>query len=208
MATSAQITANQLNAQSSTGPVTQAGKEASKNNALRHGLTSKQLLLPGEDPAQFEGLHNRLIDSYGPKGEAESAYVAQLAEHEWRLTRARRVETATLTIYLNRYLAESEGDYDTALALAFDRHRKEIDCLRRYEHAITRAFDRILEKLAKLIKVRYMLEANAPPEEIGSVSQSYSKADLDAVDNLVAGSEITPEAIEKGRELLQRHSRP
>ena len=183
MATPAQITANLLNAQKSTGP---ANTQNTRNNALRHGLTSKQLLVRGEDPAEFHALHNRLLDSYAPEGEAEAAYVAQLAEHEWRLARARRVETATLNMYIDRYLLETGDDVDLALAISFERHGKEIDRLRRYEHAIARAFDQIRERLAALIKVRHMIEAQQPlfeteedvDEEIGFVSQTASDESL------------------------------
>jgi len=46
--------ANINNAQHSTGPRTEEGKAASSLNSLKHGLTAKTVLLPGEDPALFE----------------------------------------------------------------------------------------------------------------------------------------------------------
>jgi hypothetical protein len=41
--------ANRRNALKSTGPKTPEGKAAVRLNALRHGLLSKEPLLPGED---------------------------------------------------------------------------------------------------------------------------------------------------------------
>jgi len=41
-----QIEANRRNAQQSTGPRTDAGKKTSSLNALRHGLTSRIVVLP------------------------------------------------------------------------------------------------------------------------------------------------------------------
>jgi len=41
--------ANRQNALKSTGPKTPAGKAAVRLNALRHGLLSEEILLPGED---------------------------------------------------------------------------------------------------------------------------------------------------------------
>ena len=174
MATAAQITANQLNAQRSTGP---HNCDTTRGNALRHGLTSKQLLIPGEDPAAFQALLHRFQDSFGPVGEVEGAYVSQLAEHEWRLTRARRVESATLHLYVNRHLEEAEGNHDIALALAFERHGKELDRLRRYENSISRAFDQILDKLGKLIRVRHLLESQAAPEDSDEILEDDASAE-------------------------------
>ena len=41
-----QMEANRRNAQQSTGPRTQIGKKTSSLNALRHGLTSRVVVLP------------------------------------------------------------------------------------------------------------------------------------------------------------------
>ena len=49
----ARNTANLLNAQRSTGPRTEEGKAASSLNSLKHGLTAKTVVLPGEDPAEY-----------------------------------------------------------------------------------------------------------------------------------------------------------
>ena len=46
----AQISANQANAQKSTGPLSIEGKQKIASNALKHGLFSKNLLLTDEDP--------------------------------------------------------------------------------------------------------------------------------------------------------------
>jgi hypothetical protein len=43
----AQIAANRANAQKSTGPKTDAGRNASKMNALKHGIFSSEILVRG-----------------------------------------------------------------------------------------------------------------------------------------------------------------
>ena len=53
MATERQFTANRRNSQKSTGPVTQTGKDRSRENAQKHGLTSTVIAMPDEDPQVF-----------------------------------------------------------------------------------------------------------------------------------------------------------
>ena len=53
--TSKRAEASRHNALKSTGPRTPEGKKRSKFNALKHGLSAKTLVLPGEDPLAFQG---------------------------------------------------------------------------------------------------------------------------------------------------------
>ena len=50
MASPAQVLANRENAQHSSGPKTQEGKQASSRNSVRHGLTGTQIIMPGKTP--------------------------------------------------------------------------------------------------------------------------------------------------------------
>jgi hypothetical protein len=56
MTTEKQNEANRINAQKSTGPRTDEGKQRSSQNALKHGLLAKRSVIPGEDPAEFDAL--------------------------------------------------------------------------------------------------------------------------------------------------------
>ena len=66
MSTAAQVTANLANAQHSTGPRTETGKAASSQNALKHGLTAKTVLLPGEDEAAYRKMCEGMFESFAP----------------------------------------------------------------------------------------------------------------------------------------------
>ena len=52
---------NRANSQHSTGPRTDAGKQRSSLNALRHGLTAASAVLPSEDPAAYDATSPQLL---------------------------------------------------------------------------------------------------------------------------------------------------
>jgi hypothetical protein len=69
MATAAQITANRANALHSTGPATPEGKARVSQNALKHGLTSKHLVIRPDEEAEFATLRDALEAELAPEGE-------------------------------------------------------------------------------------------------------------------------------------------
>jgi len=84
--------ANRRNAQKSTGPKTPEGKRAVRLNALRHGLRSEQILLPGEDKVALRELDEHLRAELDPHGELERLLVDRIVAGYWRLRRLGRVE--------------------------------------------------------------------------------------------------------------------
>jgi hypothetical protein len=84
--------ANRQNARKSTGPRTPAGKDAVRLNALRHGLLSQEVLLPGEDGEALQELGERLRAELQPVGELENLLVEQIIADFWRLRRLHQVE--------------------------------------------------------------------------------------------------------------------
>jgi hypothetical protein len=76
----------------STGPKTPEGKAAIRLNAVRHGLLSREVLLPGEDEDTLRELNERLRDELQPVGEMESLLVDRIVTAYWRLRRLGRVE--------------------------------------------------------------------------------------------------------------------
>ena len=84
--------ANRRNALKSTGPKTSEGKDAVRLNALKHGLLSQEILLPGEEEEALRELGERLRDELQPAGELESLLVDRIIASYWRLRRLGRVE--------------------------------------------------------------------------------------------------------------------
>ena len=70
--------ANRRNALRSTGPKTPEGKDAVRVNAVKHGLLSREVLLPGEDEAALKELGERLRSELQPVGELEGLLAEQI----------------------------------------------------------------------------------------------------------------------------------
>ena len=67
MTSAKQAETNRRNAQKSTGPSTPEGKTALRHNAMKHGLLSKDILLPGEDESALKELGERMRDDCSPR---------------------------------------------------------------------------------------------------------------------------------------------
>ncbi len=126
---------NRANAQHSTGPRTAEGKSASSQNAFKHGLYSKQLVLPGEDPAELDALRADLRREHQPATTTEDILVNELAEHYWRLRRMRKFEARAMSAdnfetglailpIIQRTMASAERGFHKALKTLTDLQRQ------------------------------------------------------------------------------------
>ena len=89
-----QIEANRRNALKSTGPTTPEGKERSRRNALRHGLTAETVIAALEDAEDYQAFEAAVIADYDAESAVERELVLRLASVLWRLRRATGIETA------------------------------------------------------------------------------------------------------------------
>src|SRR5215208_577046 len=98
--------ANRQNAQKSTGPKTPEGKAAVSLNALKHGLLSKELLLPGEDEEALRELEESLKGELQPVGVVEVLLGDRITSLLWRLRRLGHVEVGIFALELYEHLLE------------------------------------------------------------------------------------------------------
>ena len=96
MASEAQLIANRLNAQKSTGPRTAEGKAAACLNAVQHGLRAQAVVLPGEEPDEYRLYRQRLLEDLQPQDLPETDLAERIVELAWRLRRAGRYHTRGL----------------------------------------------------------------------------------------------------------------
>ena len=98
--------ANRANATRSTGPKTPEGKEKSRMNAVRHGLTAQSSVLPGEDPEQLEALSNSLTKQLKPRGVVQRIIAERIVSLAWKLRRVARAEEAVARAMEEEALAD------------------------------------------------------------------------------------------------------
>ena len=117
---------NRRNATLSTGPKTAAGKEVVRQNALKHGLLSKDIVITRgegkEESAQYKDLLIRLIDDLEPEGALEEMLVERIAVCYWRLRRAVLAENGEIRKWRDTFtwerIQKRMEDFDTQKLLA------------------------------------------------------------------------------------------
>lgn len=98
MTSFAQWQANRRNAAKSTGPITQDGKDRSRCNAVRHGLTAETVIGALEDAEDYKAFEAAIIADYDAQSAVERELVLRLASALWRLRRATAMETGLFSI--------------------------------------------------------------------------------------------------------------
>jgi hypothetical protein len=107
-----QITANRRNALLSTGPVTEEGKNRSRRNAIRHGLTAETVIDALEDAEDYAAFQMAVTADYDAQSTVERELVLRLASLLWRLRRATTIETGLFKVqarYLLRHKKKPEN---------------------------------------------------------------------------------------------------
>jgi hypothetical protein len=139
----------------STGPRTPEGKARSSYNALRHGLTGRIVVLPGEDIEIYNAFCEELMADLAPETPVERQYAQTFCDTQWRLNRARSYEESMLALGHTEH-ADSigVGHPETLAALAaartFREDSKAFVNLTLYEQRLQRAQKEALRQLQEL----------------------------------------------------------
>ena len=159
MASSAQINANHLNSQKSTGPKSPDGKKRSSLNAMRHGFTGQLLVVPEAESAIYQKHCHEYHAEFTPKGKLETDLVQEIADLRWSIDRIRAHESnlfAIEAVSTRGGLDSGDPDINSALAIA-DSLRDNVKVLATlsiYEQRKLRAFEKTLDRLRELQKER------------------------------------------------------
>ena len=164
----------------STGPRTTEGKFRSSQNALKHGFTARDIVVPDDLADDFAQLESDLLGEFKPGSVTEMQYFRQLLRASWNLFRIDIEETrlfldegidVMLTdkhAVLQRYRRQQERSRSEALKeLRKLQTERVVRCLPTFhcfhDQAVsldTRQIVRFAERLAKL-----RIESHAPASE-------------------------------------------
>jgi hypothetical protein len=93
-----QVEANRRNARKSTGPTSEKGKQRSRCNAVRHGLTAETVIGALEDAEDYQAFELAVTSDFDVQTAIERELVLRLASLLWRLRRATTIETGLFDI--------------------------------------------------------------------------------------------------------------
>jgi hypothetical protein len=174
MATTAQVLANQANAQHSTGPVTPEGKARASQNASAFGLFSASAFIRSDEEEIYEEFRAAWNARLVPDGPLEETLVGELVQAAWRLRRCTLLETAAHGAFGTGF----EMDAATP-AEELDRIQASID---RARTTAQRALQRNLNELRRIQTDRQMRDA-APYGH--QAHAEFGAASIRDVDNFV-----------------------
>ncbi len=78
------------------GPKTVSGKDRSRFNALKHGMRARTIVLPGENPADYQARLDAWADRLKPRDDYEQVLADRAAQVSWQLDRVDRAQADRL----------------------------------------------------------------------------------------------------------------
>ncbi len=163
----AQLAANRANAAKSSGPKTEAGKERSRRNSLRHGLTGAGIVLPTEDVAEIEARFADFEADLKPEGGVARFLVRRAAMLSVRLDRSALHEAASLTTSILALDTDKPVDIEAGMEELFESLVVRPESVRMELISQSEGVDRLV---AALVGIRRNLEA----EEATAWSSGHS----------------------------------
>ena len=162
-----------VNGSRSSGPVTEQGKQRSSLNAMKHGVYTDLVLLPGESSEEFMKLLHAYEHQFRPTDQIEMDLIQDLADARWRINRMKRQEA------LEWSQAAFEAAHDPALdeapyeVLHEYGHRNRcqmkgnpIEVCRRAEARYRRDYDRALKTLQQHRKQKQQEKCENEPKPV------------------------------------------
>ena len=136
MLSASRAAANAANALLSTGPKTDEGKARVSQNARKHGLTARDLVVPDDQREEFDQLLAEHTEELQPAGVIEQTIFDQLVRAAWDLRRIGRMQAAQCQNGVDPLMDETK--------------RAEADRLARYHARAERSYYRALREIRVL----------------------------------------------------------
>jgi hypothetical protein len=173
MATPAQIAANRLNSQKSTGP---KSIDFTRFNALKLGIDAQSRVIPGEDPAELDALAESYREQFRPMLPVEVALLDSLITADWELRRLRKIQPKL-------WSEDAFLDPDSKEAKRLARFYRRLDTTERSYH-------RTLKELNKYSAARAALELEKAQEEAARQAPKQTEAQTEAAIEAAANQKL------------------
>jgi hypothetical protein len=178
-ASEAQIRSNQANAQKSTGPKTEAGKNASRANSYKHGLTATKVF-PELEAVEVQRRYLSYCSELNPTGDIGFSLALRAATLSTRMERCVTYETAMLTDRVRQVEAdfvppegvdavEAERLRKEAGKRALFDDSREATLARKYEAAAERGFFKAINELRLIEKQKKVAREAKVASELASI---------------------------------------
>ena len=167
--TDARQTANQANAQNSTGPKTPEGKATVSQNAVSLGLFSSRDLVRPEEQSEYDELRASLESDLRPATAMERTHAMEILHAAWRLRRCAQVEANLLASTLESGLDPMEQAAATAQAAVT---QATVDRARAHARNNLRLASQDLSRLQTERQLRAELNPGTEPQSEGLVSRA------------------------------------
>ncbi len=159
MSSSAQVAANQANAQLSTGPKSAEGKAKSSRNALKTGLTGRTIMLAKDQAEIYEQHILNYAMQFRPETARENELVQSIADCRWRLGSIPGLESALYARGFHEFADMFEEDDENQRALLImgeimTRYRKDLANLMLQEQRLARRANQEEETLKAMQRKR------------------------------------------------------
>ena len=152
-----------INGAKSRGPKSAETREKSSRNSLQHGLTAAStIVLDCESPEEFKKFEARYIAMHQPANAAELDLVEQMIANQWRIRRARTMETGLVDCEMAVKRSEVLKKFpnaDTVVHMAqacrsLADDSRSLALLSRYESRHQRTYERAYKTLRELQQAR------------------------------------------------------
>jgi hypothetical protein len=186
-ASDAQIAANRRNSARSTGPKTPEGKEKSRQNAYKHGLTGAGIVLSEADSAEVARRTATFCEELGARGDIGVALARRAAVHSVRMERSVDQQAVAMTVRLRQVAsdfvapegvdeAEAGELREVGVRVAMFDHSKEATLARQYEAASERGFYKALKDLRLMRQQRETFLKTDDEARMDQALASFSEA--------------------------------
>src|SRR5450432_1864588 len=142
----------------STGPRSEAGKARSSMNALKTGIYSKSLIIPGEDPADLNELIDEYYQRYLPFTPEQRDQLDILIRSTWTL---RRLSVAETQVWVDDLARQYRPIANAPLGQVLRNCDRTLTRVQRMITATQRNYRDALRELERLLA----LDPDADPQE-------------------------------------------